>query len=57
MIPILIIASIIGTLFIFRDDLLYLSDRQSNVLCFFSSVILAVCFHLAMMPIYYCLFA
>jgi len=57
MIPILIIASIIGTLFIFRDDLLYLSDRQSNVLCFFSSVILAVCFHLAMMPIYYYLFA
>ncbi len=56
MIPILIIASIIGTLFIFRDDLLYLSDRQSNVLCFFSSVILAVCFHLAMMPIYYYLF-
>ena len=56
MIPIIIIASIIGTLFIFRDDLLYLSDRQSNVLCFFSSVILAVCFHLAMMPIYYYLF-
>ena len=57
MIPIIIIASIIGTLFIFRDDLLYLSDRQSNVLCFFSSVILAVCFHLAMMPIYYHLFS
>ena len=57
MIPILIIAFVIGTLFIFRDDLLYLSDRQSNVLCLFSSVILAVCFHLAMMPIYYYLFA
>lgn len=57
MIPILIIAFVIGTLFLFRDDLLYLSDRQSNVLCFFSSVILAVCFHLAMMPIYYYLFA
>jgi hypothetical protein len=57
MIPILIIASIIGTLFIFRDDLLYLSDRQSNVLCFFSSVTIAVCFHIAMMPIYYYLFS
>ena len=57
MIPILIIAFVIATLFLFRDDLLYLSDRQSNVLCFFSSVILAVCFHLAMMPIYYYLFS
>ena len=57
MITILIIAFVIGTLFIFRDDLLYLSDRHSNVLCFFSSVILAVCFHLAMMPIYYYLFS
>lgn len=57
MIPILIIASLLGTLFIFRDDLMYLSDRQSNVLCFVSSVILAVCLNLAMMPIYYYLFA
>jgi hypothetical protein len=56
MIPIITIASVIGTLFAFRDDLIYLSDRQKNVLCFFSSVILAVCFHLAMMPIYYYLF-
>lgn len=57
MIPILIIAFVIGTLFLFRDDLLYLSDRQSNVLCFFSSVTIAVCFHIAMMPIYYYLFS
>lgn len=56
MIPILIIASLLGTLFIFRDDLMYLSDRQSNVLCFVSSLTIAVCFHIAMMPIYYTLF-
>ena len=56
MIPILIIASVLGTLFTFRDNLRYLSDRQSNALCFVSSLILAVCFHIAMMPIYYTLF-
>jgi hypothetical protein len=56
MIPILIIASVIGTLFIFRDDLHYLSDRQKNVLCFVSSTIIAVCFHIALMPTYYHLF-
>lgn len=56
MIPVLIIACVLGTLFIFRDDLRYLSDRQSNALCFVSSTIIAVCFHIAMMPIYYALF-
>ena len=56
MIPILIIASVLGTLFIFRDDLRYLSDKQSNALCFASSLIISVCFHIAMMPIYYALF-
>lgn len=56
MIPVLIIASVIGTLFIFRDDLMYLSDRQKNVLCCVSSSIIAVCLHIAMMPIYYNLF-
>ena len=50
MIPILIIASVIGTLFIFRDDL---SDRQKNVLCCVSSAIISVCLHIALMPIYY----
>lgn len=56
MIPSLIIACVLVTLFVFRDDLMYLSDRQKNVLCFVSSVTISVCFHIAMMPIYYTLF-
>jgi hypothetical protein len=56
-IPILIIASVIGTLFIFRDDLHYLSDRHKNVLCCVSSAIVSVCLHIALMPIYYHLFS
>lgn len=56
MIAIIIIASVIGTLFIFRDDLMYLSDRQKNVLCCVSSAIVSVCLHIALMPIYYTIF-
>ena len=57
MIPILIIACVIGTLLIFRDDLHYLSDRHKNVLCCVSSAIISVCLHIALMPIYYHLFS
>lgn len=53
---IIIIASVIGTLLLFRDELQYLSDRHKNILCCVSSVIIAVCLHIAMMPIYYNLF-
>ena len=56
MIAVIIIASVIGTLFIFRDDLMYLSDRQKNVLCCVSSAIVSVCLHIALMPIYYAIF-
>ena len=54
---IIIIASVLGTLFLFRDELHYLSDRHKTILCCVSSVILAVCLHIAMMPIYYHLFS
>jgi hypothetical protein len=54
---IIIIASVIGTLFLFRDELHYLSDRHKNVLCCVSSAIVSVCLHIALMPIYYHLFS
>ena len=56
MIPIIIIASVLGTLLLFRDDLQHLSDKHRNILLGISSTVVAVCFHIAMMPIYYALF-
>lgn len=55
-IPTIIIACLLITLITFRHDLMYLEDNHRDALALFSSVVMAVCLLVVLMPIFYALF-
>lgn len=55
-VPTIIIACLLITLITFRHDLIHLEDSHRDALALFSSVVMAVCLFIALMPIFYALF-